>query len=236
MTFQPYTLDQTAAKKATEGGRIDETGKYIVKIVRAEFIRAKTGTEGMEFEVETASKETAIFSIYTRKTDGTTLRGFDYLNALMVVTKSKTLTPVQQKVTKYDFDAKERREFVVTVAQELMGQTVGMLLLKEYYQTDKGDWRHRITLFCPFDAQTEMVAAEILNRQTQPKELAKLVNRLEAASAKEQEKTANARKGQDDSLDDVPFAAAASYPRHADGSPRHTPATAPAVPEDDLPF
>lgn len=187
-----YELDTKAAKQATEGGYIEDTGKYIGIIKRAELVQSKnTGTEGFEFEIQTESKQSCTFTIWTIKADGTRLRGFNLLQALMTCLRVKGLTFQPVGIEKYDYVARERRTVQCNVAVELMDKKVGFLLEREDYIGNNGDDRHRMNLFANFDDK-EMVASEILAKKTQPEELPKLLSRLLNAKPKQQKQQAPA--------------------------------------------
>lgn len=178
--MQGYELNQSAAKKADMGGRIEQTGKYLATIVRAELKTAGTGTEGVEFEVKTDAGATGSFSLWTRKPDGTTLRGYDLLMSMMTCCGVKSITAKQGMVKKYDHNSKEMVDQQAWIAPEMMGVRIGLLLEREVYQNSNGEDRHRLNLFAAFQHNTELVASEILDRVTAPKILPTLVARLNA--------------------------------------------------------
>jgi len=70
-----YELDKKAAIAADTGSnRIGEKGKYIGRFTRAQHIvSGRTGTEGIDFDFETTDGKRARFTLYTRKSDGTTI-------------------------------------------------------------------------------------------------------------------------------------------------------------------
>jgi hypothetical protein len=179
MTYQSYAIDVQGAKKATEGGRIEQTGKYIASIVRAEFVRSnEKKTEGIEFEIKTDGKNDCSFTVWTRKADGTAIMGMDKISALMACAGARTLTPTEMQLEKYDYDQGARVLKDCTVAKELQGVKLGWLLEREPYLNKKGEERTRMQLYANFNADSELVASEIIDRKTIPEELGKLMQRL----------------------------------------------------------
>jgi len=176
-----YSLDTNAAKQANAGGRIEQNGRYIVKIARAEFVKAKSGSDGMEFECKTSTGDSVQFTLWTRSgSTGETLAGYDKLMALMTCAGVRTLTPTQGMVKKYDYDAKGVIDKSAMIAPEITGKVVGLLLERENYYNSNGDARHQMNLFAAFNAENSMTADEIIDKKTTGANLAKLEQRLAA--------------------------------------------------------
>ncbi|MCJ9708935.1 hypothetical protein LWS69_07840 [Bordetella hinzii] len=74
----------------------------------------------------------------------------------------------------YDFDQQRELDTVVPQFTELLGKPVGLLFVMEEYRP--GKWRPNLAGV--FQATTELVASEILERKTQPLQLAKMVQAL----------------------------------------------------------
>lgn len=176
--YQVFTLDQSSAKQADAGGRIEHTGKYVGTIKSMEFITTKKGTQGFEIHFETDEKESAIISVYTSKGDGTQLSGRHKINALLACAGVRTLTPQDQTLEKYDFETKTKIKQTCVVAPEMTGKRVGLLLQRENYLNSNNQPRHQMQLFACFNAQSELMAKEILDRKTQPESLPKSLERL----------------------------------------------------------
>lgn len=169
-----YALDTTAAKGAENtGSRITEMGKYKGKFTRAQHIVAKnTGTVGIDFDFVSDTGQKCRFSIYTMKSDGTTIYGFKQLNAIMACMSLRALAdPQMRKCKVYDYDLKREVEVEVPQFAELLDKPIGLLFTMEEY--DPGKWRPNLAGV--FQASTELVASEILDRKTQPQQLAKMV-------------------------------------------------------------
>lgn len=177
--FTAFTLDQDAAKKADqEGGRINRTDKYVGVIKRFEFVIAKTGTKGVEIFFESDSKEEASMTLYTEKADGTPIFGRDKVMALMACVGTRTLTPVDTQAEKYDRDVGAKILQPVTVAPELENKRVGFLIQMEEYLNGNGEVKTKPQLISSFQADTGLMAKEILERKTTPEQLDKAYARL----------------------------------------------------------
>lgn len=177
--FTAFTLDQDAAKKADqEGGRINRTDKYVGVIKRFEFVVAKTGTKGVEIFFESDNKEEASMTLYTEKADGTPIFGRDKVMALMACVGTRTLTPVDTQAEKYDRDVGAKILQPVTVAPELENKRVGFLIQMEEYLNGNGEVKTKPQLISSFQADTGLMAKEILERKTTPEQLDKAYARL----------------------------------------------------------
>ncbi|WP_336148261.1 hypothetical protein [Acinetobacter ursingii] len=171
--YKQFGFNPESAKQADSSLRIEEAGKYVGVIKHMEFITAKSGTTGFEIEFETDNKESASFSIWTEKKDGTPLGGVHKINALLACVGARGLTPTNAQLEKYDFDAKERVMKNCIVAPEVAGKRIGFLLQRENYQNDSGDWKYQMNFFSCFHEQSELMAKEIIERKTSPEALPK---------------------------------------------------------------
>ena len=178
MSYQTFNFNAASAKKADGGGRIDITGKYTGRIVKAEFVTSKKGTQGIEFEFVSNVDTHATFTIWTHQSDGNPLYGVDKVNAILACTQTRNLTPTDKTIEKYDYDVKAKTKQLCTVAPELENKPIGLLLQRENYQNDAGEWKYQINFYSCFDAKSELTAAEICEKQTVAKELEILLNRL----------------------------------------------------------
>jgi len=178
-----YTLNIEAAKKADViGAYISETGKYIGTFVRAEkLVSAAKRTDGIGFTFRDESGRECRFDIWTQKEGGEPLSGLNQINAMMACLQQRALSVTQQTVKKWDNGA----EAVMPAPcfAELMGKRIGLLLRAEEYEKMKdghktGTTGWRMGLFAVFQADTELMASEILNRKTQPEQLGKVLAQL----------------------------------------------------------
>ena len=172
-----YTLNTEAARSADNvGGRITEKGKYIGKFTRAQHIVADSGTIGIDFDFVSDDGRKARFSIYTTRADGSTIYGYKQLMAIMTCLELRQLAEPKSIPAKvYDYDAGTEVEKVVPQFPELLGKPIGLLLHMEEYG-DNGKWRPAMS--GAFQASTELVASEILDRKTQPMKLPAMVQAL----------------------------------------------------------
>lgn len=171
--YKQFGFNAESAKQADSSARIEEPGKYVGVIKHMEFITANSGTTGFEIEFETDNKESASFSIWTEKSDGTGLSGVHKINALLACAGVRGLTPTNGQLEKYDFDLKERVTKNCIVAPEIAGKRIGLLLQRENYQNNSGDWKFQMNFFSCFQAQSELMAKEVLDRKTTPEALPK---------------------------------------------------------------
>lgn len=203
-----YALDPAAAKAAeSTGSRIAEKGKYKGKFTRAQHVVAEKGTYGIDFDFVAEGGQKARFAIYTQRADGTQVYGFKQLSAIMACLALRGLADPKETPAKvYDFDQQREVDVVVPQFTELLGKPIGLLFTLEEYKP--GKWRPNLA--GAFQASTELVASEILDRKTQPLQLAKMVQALRdkplrtGGGSLEDGNRAAAAAGADPS-DDIPF-------------------------------
>ncbi len=174
-----YTLDTKAAKQADQfNARIEKTGKYLGIFTRAEPVTSKKGTQGIDFSFKSESGESSDYlTIWTHGKDGSQLRGFNLLMAMMTCLRVKELTPTSERIEKYNVDTKQREEVTVPLFMELMNKPVGILVQMEEYQKTAGGNAWKPVIFSTFD-KDEFVATEILNKSVKPEILPKMVEAL----------------------------------------------------------
>lgn len=173
-----YKLDTDAARGADQtGNRIAEKGKYKGTFTRAQHITSsEKGTTGVEFDFVSNAGQKARIAIYTMRADGTRIYGFKQLMAIMTCMGVRELAaPKEMACKKYDFDLGKDMDAVVPMFPELLNKPVGLLFTMEEYK--QGKWRPNLAGV--FQAETELVASEILDRKTQPARLAQIVQRLQ---------------------------------------------------------
>jgi len=183
-----YEYDRQAALAADNTtGRIAEKGKYIGKFTRAQQIISKTGTEGIDFDFITNDGARARFTIYTRKSDGSTIYGYKQLMAIMTCLKQRGLSDPQQiRARVWDVDAGSEVEKVVPQFAELLNRPIGLLIHMEQYG-DEGKWRPGLSN--AFEADTELMAVEILEQKVTPEKLPKALMALKDRPAKNASQT-----------------------------------------------
>ncbi|SDV49242.1 hypothetical protein [Chitinasiproducens palmae] len=204
-----YALNTTAARQAEQrGGRVTEIGKYLGRFSRAEDMTSQKGTRGIDFQFETHDKQSAYFTIWTINAEGKELYGFKHLQALMTCLGLRNIKPGQQIVKKYDRDAEEMQDVMANVFPDLMDRDIGILFETEDYEKKDGTVGTRVVPAFFFQADTELVASEILDRRTQPLKLAGLVQQLKHRPLKataNRSASQHAGGGFDATDDDIPF-------------------------------
>lgn len=214
-----YTLDASAAKQADNiGAYINETGKYVGTFVRAEkLVSANAGTHGIGFTFKNDGGQSTRFDIWTMRANGEKLSGMNQVNAMMACLQTRQLTEVARKVMKWDWDANKEVLMDATVFPELMDKRIGLLLRSEEYEkmqngAPTGETGWRMGLFACFQADTELMASEILDRKTSPEQLTKVVAMLADKPLKRRASGHASTSGQApagrpaiDMDDDIPF-------------------------------
>jgi hypothetical protein len=208
-----YNLQPEQAKAADNiGTRITETGKYIGVFTRAEAIRSKQDTEGVEFAFKSNSGQDADFlTLWTHDSTGKEVYGLKMLNAVMTCMRVKTITPVAGHVEKWDGTARNR--VPATIYPELMGKKIGLLLQREEYEKSGGGIGSKFNIYGCFEADSELMASEIFDKATKPEKLAKVVATLADRPARKKpggsspanQSAASGGSGFADMDDDIPF-------------------------------
>ncbi|MBV8060810.1 MAG: hypothetical protein JO253_04710 [Alphaproteobacteria bacterium] len=195
-----YKLDPNAAVKAdTIGAYLNETGKYIGKFTRAEkLVSTNKGTDGIGFTFKADDGRECRFDIWTRKGNGETLTGLNQVNAIMACLKVREVTIITQPVRRWE----NNQEVIVDgqVFPELQNKPIGLLLRSEEYEkmqdgqlTGQTGWR--MGLFAIFQADTEMMASEVLGKKTKPEQLAKVIGMLADKPLKQRRHPASSNNG-----------------------------------------
>jgi len=209
-----YKFNPELANKAdTIGAYINETGKYVGTFLRAEkLISSKARTDGIGFTFRASDGRESRFDIWTQKEGGEPLMGLNMVNAMMACLGARQLSVTQMEVKKWH----DNQEVVMPAPcfPELMSKPIGLLLrseeyakMKDGYETGETGWR--MAPFAVFQADTELMASEILKRKTQPEQLGKVINML---TDKPLKKKPGARGGNNSAPpadiqfdDDIPF-------------------------------
>lgn len=212
-----YTLDTQAARKAdTIGAYISETGKYVGTFLRAEkLVSQGKGTHGIGFTFKADDGRETRFDVWTMKANNEPLSGMNQINAMMACLQLRGLKESNQRVKKWDADQKAEAVIDAVCFGDLMNRPIGLLLRSEEYEKMKdgvktGDTGWRMNLFACFQADTELMASEILDRKTKPEQLAKALAALADKPLKKQagghaHAPATTGAGFSDMDDDIPF-------------------------------
>lgn len=203
-----YQLDMNAAKESEQfNSRIAEIGKYVGKFIQAYHVNAKSGAKGIALDFESNDKQSAEFTLYTFNKDGEPIFGYKQLMALMTCLKVKNLSPVDGKFTAYDNAAGERLTKEGQVFNELIGKQIGLLIETEEYENGKGEVKTKPVIKAFFQADSELMATEILDRKTKPEQLEKVVAALRHRTLKGSKPAKQQAPAQNiaDMDEDIPF-------------------------------
>lgn len=177
------TLDTNEARKADNvSSNITTAGKYIGVITRAEKLTSKKGTEGFGLSFKADDGSTANYlDLYTVNASGKKLRGLGFVQAILACTKTREAQEGTITFDAWDRDAESVVKKSAPGYPALMGKRIGLLLQEELStNSNTGADVKRVTIFGVFEADSELTASEILDKKTQPEQLAKLVQSLMA--------------------------------------------------------
>lgn len=215
-----YNLDPQAARKAdTTGGMITEIGKYVGTFTQAVDVTASTGTKGIALAFQSTAGQKARISLYTQKSNGEKLMGFDALSAIMTCLSLRSITPKPGVYLKWNPDTKADDKVQGEIFPDLCGKPIGVLLETEDYPKNNGGTGTRMVLKGIFQANTELTASEILDKKTTPEQLPRMVQSLrhrpirgtKPAATHAHSSSGPVGSGFEDMDDDIPFITASSY-------------------------
>lgn len=171
--MRSYEHNEELARQAGASNFIDATGKYKGKIVRAEAVTSKNGTEGVEFSFESEDGRTANYlQCWTYNAKGEPLYGLKMLNAILTCARVRGIKA--EETTIKDRDATRK----ATIFPSLTDRPIGLLLQREGYIKGNGDTGFKFNIYAPFHAQTELTATEMLDGKTTPEALPKILASL----------------------------------------------------------
>lgn len=210
-----YKLDPAAATKAdTIGAYISDTGKYIGKLTRAEKLVSSKQSDGVGFTFKAEDGRECRFDVWTYNAKGEPLSGLNQVNAIMACLQVREVTVMKAPVRRWE----NNQEITVDgeVFPELQDKPIGLLLRSEEYEkmnngvkTGMTGWR--MGLFAIFQADTELMASEIMKRKTKPEQLEKVIAMLadKPLKARPAVSTSSGNHGGApvdlDDLDSIPF-------------------------------
>lgn len=207
-----YTLDASAAKQADQlFSKIEQKGRYLGTITRAEQVVSKKGSKGIDMSFKTETGATSDYlSIWTHNGEGKQLQGFNLLMAIMTCLRVKNLKAELGEVEKYDQDTKQRVKAQVLLFKELMNKPVGLLIHMEEYEKTAGGTAWKPAISAPFD-KDGFTASEILSSAKVAATLEKMEQGLRdrplkiGSSAPQQPGQPATNPSFDDLGDDIPF-------------------------------
>lgn len=135
-------FDQNAALKAGGSDFLQEGGAYTVSITSAKYVTAKTGSQGMEFEIKTESGQSAKFiTIYFKKADGTIINGgYSTLCGIMFFLGLQGLSMQNAGAD--------------SIAPELTNAKTGLFLQKVLYTKNDGGEGYKFDIRAPYKFDT----------------------------------------------------------------------------------
>lgn len=163
------SLNAAEARKADNiNSMIRETGKYVGTITRAEKLLSRNKVEGLGLSFKSDDGQTASYlDLYTVKPDGTRLRGFNLVQALLCCTRLKDVQEGEITFEKWNNDERRLVQTKAAGYPALMGKRIGFILQKELSTNNEtGKDQERMNIFAIFEAQTGLVASEILDSKT----------------------------------------------------------------------
>jgi hypothetical protein len=209
------TLNTNEARQADNRSTvINDAGKYIGVITRAEKLISNSGAQGLGLSFKSDSGATANYlDLYTTNKDGKSLPSASVVNALLCCLKLKEVPEGKVEVEKWDKTAQKTNKMQVDGYPSMMGKRIGLLLQKELStNSNTGSDTERVIIYGVFEAGTEFTASEILDQATKPEKLAKMVEYIASHPVNDRraKKTAITSQAQapgsfDDFSDDIPF-------------------------------
>jgi len=174
-----YNLDQNAAKQADNiNARIEQKGRYLGMITRAESITSKTGAQGVDISFKSDNGESADYlTLWTHNKDGKQLMGFNMLMAIMTCLRVKSLNAEAGEIEKYNSDTKKKEKVTANLYKELMNKKITFLMYMEEYAKIAGGtaWKPVIFAVCDKDGFT---ASEIFAKATSANTVEKMIAAL----------------------------------------------------------
>jgi len=213
-----YTFNREQAVGAGGPARLDTTGAHVVTIRRALLATARTGTKGIEMDIEGEGGEEARYiNVYTHRKGGEEIvYGIGTVQSMLAILNLPTLAVGQV----HSRDGTSAEGF-----PPLIGKRIGMLLQRRLYTKGDGSDGSSLNLVMPFHPDTRQTAGELLERH-QPALLDQRLAHL--TDADEREMAARALPGARD-----------AFPANAPSvaPPRAAVASGGALPfDDDIPF
>ena len=171
-----YDYDEKAASHADDiANRIDTGGPYIGVFKRAEAtVSALKGTEGIVLEFEVPGGGSVENTLWTRKSDGSSIFGDNMVQAIRLILGVKgSMNSVPGKVMVWEEGKKVEADG--EVFPQLCGKRIGVVFQKELYTNNSGKESWRMNLYGVFDADSKLTASEIKEGVKEPKKLERLV-------------------------------------------------------------
>lgn len=206
-------LDQNAARQAdNRSSFINEAGKYTGILTRAEKLTSQNGASGLGLSFKSDSDATANYlDLYTHNAKGETLPSYQTVNALLTCLRLKEVDEGKITVEKWDKEAKETYKVQADGYPAMIGKRIGLVLQKELSTNDRtGADTERMIIYSVFEADTDFMASEILDKATKPEKLSKVVDYIANKPVNDRRKvksaSASSKPAADfDEFEDAPF-------------------------------
>ncbi len=164
---------------------IQSAGKFVGTITRAEKLLSRNSSPGLGLSFKADDGSTAAFlDIYTHKANGDVLMGFGIVQAILGCLKLRTA-----KDGPVTFETWDRKQKTADGYPDIQGKRIGLVFRKEL-QTDQRDGsdQERLIIVGVFQAETGLMATEILENKTKGELLQKLVDFVMANPVKDSRK------------------------------------------------
>ena len=171
-----YELDTKAAAAGDViYSKVEQKGKYLGVLTRAETIKSDKGTTGVDMSFKSDCGATADYlTLWTHNSDGKALMGFNTLMAIMTCLRVNSLKAELGHIEKYDQDQQKRVMVGVELFKDIMNKPFGLLLRMEQYKKNAGGTAWKPTIAGAFD-KDGFTATEILSKAASPVLLEKMV-------------------------------------------------------------
>ena len=178
MTIE-FTFDQDQASKADDNAnRLDSSGAYIGAFLRAEATESQAGTTGIVLEFDGGSAGKCEVTLWTRKEDGSSAFGMNFLQSIMLMFGLRGLASKPGTVMVWDNDTNQRVEAEGETFPDLTAKKIGLVLQKELTTRQDGRDGYRMNIYGVFHPETKLTASEIKERKATPAKLDKLLKSL----------------------------------------------------------
>jgi len=220
------TFNSAEARKADAvSSVIRESGLYTGLITRAEKLTSKNKVQGLGLSFKSDDGASANYlDLYTIKPDGTSLRGFSIVQALLCCLRMRNVDDGEITFDKWDRESGRIVKARAPGYPALMGKRIGLVLQKELGINEmNGNETERMNILTVFEANSGLVSSEILDNKTEAKQIKSLERFIATNPVRDtRKKRANQSPVRnqpqetspvDDNLDDdIPFAWATLIP------------------------
>ena len=182
LTFNP----EEARKADRFSNFIQTAGAYKGVITRAEKLLSRNDTQGVGLSFKADDGSTAAFlDVYTQKANGETLQGAQIIQAILGCLQLRSA-----KEGPITFETWDRKHKNAEGYPDLMGKKIGLVFRKELQidQRDGVSTQERLFIVGVFQAETGLMASEILDRKTKGELLPKMVEWVAANPIKDSRK------------------------------------------------